>query len=406
MSYRDNREALEEKVAELTRELAAAQERHQREAQVLSELSANLQAVTAAVTHESPNAAPPTAVVAKGGGKPAVFLLLVTGALLASGIVAALFLFRSAAPPPTLRASSVVVPPAPPALTPVDPLSVTGAIAAGRPGALVGLVTDGPGFLVAASATTLTKVDARTLATVWSVPLKTEMGWAEHEIYALNTGTRLAIVTSKGAFFHDDTSGVPSAKFLWRSETMPRGACAPGNDQVLASMPFDGIVRIDATTGRKADVGGSCSPTRADVRCGPESECGRRTHKTSELECSLYLTVAKDTIMPCEADDGTRRRMLIALGPDKKERWRVLRAADAFTVDYMDVVADVVIIADTKMVDGYARSNGEHLWSHERQGQKATILGGLTHVVFGFDDTLIAVGAADGKETARLHAAQ
>ncbi len=395
MSYRDNREALEEKVVELTRELAAAQERHRKEAQLLSELHANIQAVAAAVTHESPNVAPPTALVAKPPVKKPATTFIAFGAMVAAaGVAGSLFLTRRmAVPPPVAQTPPAVVAPVPPD-SPLPPSNASGV--------LLGLSTDGPGFIVATSTTMLTRVDAKTLAAVWSVPVGNEMGWSEHETYTLNTGTRLALATSKGAFFHDDATGALAAKYLWRSETKPRGACVPGKDQLLVSMPFDGVVRIDATSGQKAQSGASCPLERAELHCGSENECGSRTYKTSELECGKYLKVAKDTFMPCEADDGTRRRFLVAMGPNNKERWRVVRSADAYNVDYMDVVADVLIAADTQSVDGYSPATGEHLWSHPRQGEKGTILGGVSHIVFGFEDTLIAIGATDGKETARL----
>ncbi len=394
MTYRDNREALEEKVAELTRELAAAQERHRKDGELLSELSANIQSVAAAVTHESPNVAPPTAVVAKPPGKSQTgTLVALSTVVVVAAVTGWFFLFKRTAAPVAPAPIAVVAP------VPVEPPSPP---STSLPSVLLGLSTDGPGFLIKTTTTALTKVDAKTLAAVWSVPIESEMGWSEHETYTLNTGTRLALATSKGAFFFDDASGALGAKYLWRSETMPRGACVPGKDQLLVSMPFDGVVRIDATSGQKAQSGPSCPLERADVHCGGENECGSHNYKTNELDCGKYLKVAKDTFMPCEADDGTRRRFLVAMGPNNKERWRVVRSADAYNVDYMDVVADVLIAADTQSVDGYNPATGEHLWSHPRQGERGTILGGLTHVVFGFEDTLIAIGATDGKETARL----
>ena len=396
MSYRDNREALEEKVAELSRELEAAQERHRKDGQLLSELAANIKAVSAAVTHESPNVAPTPAVVNQPGAKTNLALIIAFVALIVTGsFYGVLKVVRQPPPRPTVNGEPVKV-------VDVPPLAPSAAAAARGPGELVGLAPDGPGFVVATTATTLFKVDAKTLSEVWSRPIDSEMGWAEHETFTLNTGAHLALVTSKGAFFHDDATGALGQQFLWKNEIMPHGACAPGKEQVLVSLPFDGLVRLDANTGQKAASGDTCKAETPTVRCGPDSECGYRSYKTADLDCSRYLRVTSDTYMPCEADDGTRRHLLVSVGADKKERWRIVRASDD-SPDFMDLVGGVLIIADSHTVDGYATDTGNRLWSHAREGQKATILGGMTHVVFGFEDTLIAIDTADGKETARFH---
>lgn len=405
MGYRDDSEALKDKVDELSRELAAAQERNQRDAQILADLAQNIRNLSASVNHQGPAIAPPVPpapVVAPrtGGGAAPLVVAAALGVVLLGGVGAASFLRTSP------KASPRVVPSVSTGVSvrdvPSVPLELAAPSAPVRqdPGDVTVLALDGAGFLAAASRSTLLKVDAKTLKVVWSTSIQ-EPSSSSEKALLVPAGDRLVLLTSKGAFFHDDATGRLLATYLWkRSDFMPEGACIAGKHQLVVSRPFEGITRFDLASGNKVTSGPSCQIDEGPNYCGVGEECGWATFKTNDLECSVYIRAGKDKIMPCDTDDGTRRKLLVAVGPDNKVRWQTVRT-ESGRPDFLDVSSEVVLIADHDL-EAYSVATGQLLW-HKERPYGGAIVGGEHSVILATDRTLVALNAADGAEIAHLH---
>jgi outer membrane protein assembly factor BamB len=389
-----------ERIEQLSRELADARAENERAAHAIGHLAKQLEALGGRVPQtRSPRGGPrTTSHIALVGVAIGVSVLGVAGAMVSRGRSTGTY-------PQPINVSPI------PLTSTVFPAPATTAPAFGVVRELVRV--DG-GEVIVVSRTNLARVNSTTLAASWSAPIREELGFPVDSVRILPRGGELALVSANGAFFHSAETGHLESSFFWNSQIKPSTLCAAGATQLQVQTAFDGLIRLDAATGKKATSGPSCAlvPFEADVRCEGGQECGSRSFKTPDLDCDVYLQAGKATFRPCNLIDGTRRRALVAFATDGTIRWETPRESDSERPGYFAAVGNDVVLATTKAIEVYSATTGERRWSRPRQRVDAaweaapsssSLLAEEGHrLLVGDADTLLAIDLSDGQEVGRL----
>ncbi|MBN9161400.1 MAG: hypothetical protein BGO98_08345 [Myxococcales bacterium 68-20] len=326
---------------------------------------------------------------------PNVVVVGVVGAvfaLVAIGAIAMLTVRRAASRPPTAtrQVPSVTASPVQPPAPSTPPPKTWGRLGA--------LTFDESGDVVATIGSSIVKADGTTLAPRWTAPFGfVAAGGGGFYQMLIPRGERIAFVTDSEIQFFDSAAGARKGVYLYNTGGILKGACGVGKTQVIVSVLGPGTMRFDAATGKKATGPGSCTLRGTDLECGPGQWCGWRRAKGNELDCRYELRAGKDVFRACEADDGTKRKMVVALGASGKPKWQTEADVDGF----MGVVDGVLIVREGEKIRALDPATGAERWSRTL-GEKSAVLVDAKRVFYGIDGTIAVAEAATGTELARM----
>lgn len=333
------------------------------------------------ILNERVQAAPPRK-------QPLAPVALIAGAVVMMGVagVLAALLTRTPSPAPRVVTPRPVTPPVPPKPPEPPPLPVK------KPwGQLMSLVADEQGDLLAVFNSTLLKIDPATMTAKWFTPFNRGSG---NYAIVIPRGKNIAVVTDSVASFFDSASGEKTNDYQYKRGGILERACAAGPSQLLVDVLGEGVMRFDASTGKKAEWGPSCA-LKDKLACPASQRCGWSRFQNADYDCRYAVHVGKDAYRSCTSEDGKKRTLVIATG---SKTWE--HETDESVEAYFGVVGDVLLLGGYRAIVAFDKDSGEELW--RKPANASTVFAGSKAVYFEHEGTLVAVNPVDGAEVQRL----
>lgn len=312
---------------------------------------------------------------------------LIAGAVVMLGVagVLAATLTRTPAPRPVPKIVTPVPPTPPKRVEPPPPPEKQ------KWGQLMSLVADEQGDLLAVFNSMLVKIDPQTMTTKWFTPFN--RGGGNYAI-VIPRGKAIAVVTDSVASFFDSASGEKTSDYQYKHGGILERACAAGPSQLLVEVLGEGVMRFDASTGKKAEWGPSCA-LKDKLACPSSQRCGWSRFQNSDYDCRYAVHVGKDAYRSCTSEDGKKRTLVIATGGKTWER------ETTETVEgYFGVVGDVLMLGGYRAMVAFDKDSGELLWS--KPANASTAFASSKAIYFENEGTLVAVNPIDGAVLSRL----
>jgi predicted RNA-binding Zn-ribbon protein involved in translation (DUF1610 family) len=334
----------------------------------------------------------PVAPTAPISPQPFIWVGAAIGVSVVGTVVAALVLGGRKVPPPQKpRTIATVTAPMPPQAPP--PPKTWGSVGA--------IAFDEAGDVIATIGKNIVKADASTLTPRWIAPLEVTFGGGSSHRMFVPRGERIALVHDAAIQFFDSATGARTGQYRYDESGILQGACGVGKSQVIVSvLGGRGTTRYDALTGKKATGAGSCALRGTDLECGPNQWCGWRPVKGNGLDCRYELRAGKDVFRGCDTLDGTKRKVVVAVGAGGKPKWQTEAFLNGVT-PFMGTVDGVLIVNEYRRVRALDPATGEERWSRAL-GDGSAVAVDATRVFYGIDGTIAATEAKTGAELARM----
>lgn len=180
----------------------------------------------------------------------------------------------------------------------------------------------------------------------------------------------------------------------------PAWACAVGKSEVLVDK-FRMRMRFDSVTGAKVSGKGSCTARPAyDYACPSGQTCRQSRTKMPPFDCREELRAGKDIFRGCVVDDGTMRKVLVALGAGDKPKWQTEGVVDNF----LGLVDAALLVRANGVITSYDPSNGAKLWER-KTASRVMMTDGAKRIFYFADATIAAADAKTGREIRMADAA-
>ncbi len=281
-------------------------------------------------------------------------------------------------------------PPQPVAVTPAP--AVADDIFAGE---LHSLAFDGSGHVFFALGTTLVRAKTATLEIEWTQPI-VKLGFhIDYTVLVLSE--RIAVGTDNAVSFYSIVDGKPSGSYVLANRGFNH-FCSVDNTLVVTAQGT-ATLRIDALTAQKSATKVNCVAER-DMRCEKGEACTWRPRQFKDHKCYLNLRVGDRDYVPCDTDNGTGDKELVALDPKGRVIW-TSKLEGGSRPDYMTKIDNAVIVHHSTNVEAFNATDGAQLWHKTVKGAVATSPD-RSRLLVGDGTTMVALRPADGSEIGRL----
>ena len=274
--------------------------------------------------------------------------------------------------------------------TPINPL------AAGDSAELRSLAFDGSGHVFAAVGNMLLRADTATLKIDWNQPIKTQGFHSNHNVLVL--AERIAVANDGALAFYSIVDGTLTGSYQITRAGFPR-FCGVDNTVVVGNLG-NTTLRVDALTARKSDSKATCK-TPPNVLCQKGEQCSWRRRTLKDHTCDLNLRSGEQDFAPCDTDNGTGDKELVALNLKGKIVWSSkLKAGSRPT--YMTVIGDIVLVHNRNLLEAFDRTTGAPRWQKVTAGEALAVTPDGSKILAGNGQTLVSLDPANGNEIAKL----
>ena len=331
---------------------------------------------------------PNVATAAPGRGAMIVVLAVTFGTMIAGAAIAFLMVRSpsdAALSVPPRTAERVMSPP-----PPIDPIPPT------DNAEVRGLAFDGSGHVFAAVGNMLLRADATTLKIDWNQPIKTPGFYNNHHVLVL--AERIAVANDGALAFHSIVDGTLTGSYQITRSGFPR-FCGFENTVVVSNLG-NTTLRVDALTARKSESKATCK-SPPDVLCQKGEACSWRRRTFADHTCYLNLRSGEQDFAPCDTDNGTGDKELVALNLKGKVLWtRKLNGGSRPA--YMTVIGEIVLVHNRNLLEAFDRTTGAPRWQKTTAGEGIALTPDQSKLLVGNGRTLVALNPADGHEIGTL----
>ena len=316
-----------------------------------------------------------------------LILLLAAGTLIAGGAGAYFLTVTPQATAPRLVSRPATV---------TSPLPLISRMQLPETSALRGIAFDGSGHVFAALGNKLLRADAATLTIDWNQTIKTPGFYDNHNVLVL--ADRIAVANDGGLAFYTIDDGTLTGSYQISRSGFPH-FCSFDNTVVVRNLG-NTTVRVDALNARNSDKKISCkSPT--EMLCQKSEVCSWRPRDFKDHTCVLNLRSGDREFVPCDTDNGTGDKELVAFNLKGKMLW-TSKLNGGSRPAYMTVVGETLIVHNRNLLEAFDRTTGAPRWQKTTAGEACALTPDGSRILVGNGQTLVAVDPANGQETAKL----
>ncbi len=259
------------------------------------------------------------------------------------------------------------------------------------------LAFDGSGHVFAALGNTLLRADTVTLKLDWNQPIQATAYGSQHVIMLLPE--RIAVASAGMLTFYSIVDGALTGSYKIANAGFPY-FCSVDNIVVVTELGSK-TVRVDALTARKSETKVSCKASR-DLDCQKKAEvCSWRRRTFADHTCYLNLRSGDQDFVPCDTDNGTGDKALVAFNRKSKILWSS-KLHGGSRPTYMTVVGDIVLVHNRNLLEAFDRTTGAPRWQKVTAGDALAVTPDGSRILAGNGQTLVAVDPTDGHEIAKL----
>ncbi|MBP9089240.1 MAG: PQQ-binding-like beta-propeller repeat protein [Kofleriaceae bacterium] len=332
---------------------------------------------------------------ATGPGRSALIIVLALAiGTTVAGAAIAFLVVRNAPGDSTSTSESTTTEPSP--TRGISPLPAIAPLPARETAELHSLAFDGSGHVFAALGNMLLRADTATLKIDWNQPIKTPGFYNNHHVLVL--AERIAIANDGALAFYSIVDGTLTGSYKITKTGFPR-FCGVDNTVVVSNLGGT-TLRVDALTARKSDTKVSCK-SPPDVLCQKGEVCSWRRRVFADHTCVLNLRSGDRDFAPCDTDNGTGDKELVALNLKGKVLW-TSKLSGGSRPAYMTVLGDTVLVHNASLLEAFDRATGARRWQKTIAGDGFAVTPDLSKILVGNGQTLVALAPADGHEIATL----
>ena len=262
-------------------------------------------------------------------------------------------------------------------------------------GELHSMAFDGSGHVFFALGTTLVRAKTATLEIEWTQPIVKSGFHVDYTVLVLSE--RIAVGTDGAVSFYSIVDGKPTGSYVLANRGFNH-FCSVDNTLVVSAQAT-ATVRIDALTAQKSAAKVNCVAEH-DMGCEKGEACTWRPRQFKDHKCYVNLRVGDRDYVPCDTDNGTGDKELVALDSKGRVTW-ASKLEGGSRPDYMTKIDNAIIVHNSKLLEGFNATDGTKLWRKTVAGAVATSPD-RSRLLVGDGTTMIALRPADGSEIGRL----